>query len=338
MKKSLLVLTMMCVAHCSFAQEAVNLGLRVKWANMNLGASSPTDEGNYYAWGETKTKDIYSWETYFDIAEMKPYPKFKELNIGTTIEASKYDAARMNWGGKWRMPTEEDWMELLDKCKITHGGKTLTVTGPNGNSIVIPVTGVIIESRKQYYTYSEPIYWTSRGWSNGGCQGAKFYSSYSPRNGGKYAIELVDMKRYIGLPIRPVMDYTDEELAQSEYERQKVIDDLGLNRSELGEDDGEIYDVAETMPQFIGDINTWISTHLKYPVIAEEWGIHGDVIVSAVIERDGSITDIKEVESPDPSLSLEAVRLVKAMPKWRPGTNNGIRVRVRTKIRVRFSL
>lgn len=114
--------------------EAVDLGLSVKWAQCNVGASRPWDNGNYYAWGETYTKGSYSpdnCDTY--------YKSFND------IKGTEYDIAQSSWGGTWRIPTKTEMEELRDKCDwtwSTEGGKQgWKVTGPNGNSIFLPAAG-----------------------------------------------------------------------------------------------------------------------------------------------------------------------------------------------------
>ena len=103
----------------------------------------------------------------------------------------------------------------------------------------------------------------------------------------------------------------------------------------------KVYDVVETMPVFPGGPNAlfeYLSKNIKYPVVAEENGVQGRVIVTFVVERDGSITDVKVVKSVDPSLDKEAQRVVKSMPHWIPGTQDGSPVRVKYTVPVTFRL
>ena len=107
------------------------------------------------------------------------------------------------------------------------------------------------------------------------------------------------------------------------------------------EEETKVFDVVEQMPQFPGGnaaLFEYLSKHIKYPVIAEENGIEGRVIVTFVVERDGSITDVKVVKSVDPSLDKEAQRVVKSMPRWIPGKQNGSAVRVKYTVPVTFRL
>lgn len=103
----------------------------------------------------------------------------------------------------------------------------------------------------------------------------------------------------------------------------------------------KVFDVVEEMPQFPGGqaaLLEYLAKNIKYPVVAEENGIQGKVIVTFVVERDGSITDVKVVKSVDPSLDKEAARVVKSMPKWQPGKQNGSAVRVKYTVPVQFRL
>lgn len=103
----------------------------------------------------------------------------------------------------------------------------------------------------------------------------------------------------------------------------------------------KVFDVVEQMPQFPGGdaaLFEYLSTHIKYPTIAEDNGVQGRVIVTFVVERDGSITDVKVVKSVDPSLDKEASRVVAGMPKWIPGKQNGSAVRVKYTVPVTFRL
>ena len=115
--------------------EYVDLGLSVKWATCNVGASKPEEYGDYFAWGETSTKEEYTEENSLTYGK----------KMSDIAGNAQYDAARANWGGSWRMPTEYEWQELIDKCKWEWGKvtgvKVNKVTGPNGNSIFLPAAG-----------------------------------------------------------------------------------------------------------------------------------------------------------------------------------------------------
>ena len=102
-----------------------------------------------------------------------------------------------------------------------------------------------------------------------------------------------------------------------------------------------VFDVVEVMPQFPGGqiaMMKYIMENMKYPEQAMKEGIQGRVTVRFIVEKDGSISDVKPVLSVHPLLNKEAVRVVKSMPKWSPGKHNGKPVRVRFNLPVMFKL
>ena len=142
--------------------DCVDLGLAsgLLWAKYNMGATEPTDRGNYYAWGETSTKKKYNGSSYKhfktdDYDRVKKIYKYNEGD-GKEVLDLEDDAARANLGVGYRIPTKADWEELLDDCKWEAVTVTLPieldpaqkksvarwkVTGPNGNYIILPATG-----------------------------------------------------------------------------------------------------------------------------------------------------------------------------------------------------
>ena len=157
----------------------VDLGLSVKWATCNVGASLPSLYGNYYAWGETSTKGDYSSRMYNN---------------------PSYDTASANWGGTWRMPTDDEWTELRTKCTWTwttqNGVYGRKVTGPNGNSIFLPAAGGR-NGTSLYDAGSYGYYWSS-----------SLYESLSDSARGVYfgsgGVNRGIDDRYYGLSVRPV--------------------------------------------------------------------------------------------------------------------------------------
>ena len=125
------------------AGDAVDLGLSVKWANRNIGASSPENIGYRFYWG-----GIVPCEDYYYQADWHDFSLSTLMNQGYIDEdynlCPSYDAASQLWGGKWRMPTSAECQELLDKCewkKTTKNGLSVyLVTGPNSNVIYMPDT------------------------------------------------------------------------------------------------------------------------------------------------------------------------------------------------------
>ncbi len=133
--------------------EYVNLGLPsgTLWATCNVGADSPEDYGDYFAWGETEAKSYYDWITYKwcsgsynHITKYCTDPSHGTVDDKTVLDPED-DAARANWGGGWRMPTCEEMQELYDKCTwewtTQNSVNGYLVTGRNGNSIFLPAAG-----------------------------------------------------------------------------------------------------------------------------------------------------------------------------------------------------
>lgn len=107
------------------------------------------------------------------------------------------------------------------------------------------------------------------------------------------------------------------------------------------EEENIVFDIVEQQPMFPGGqtaLMKYLSEHTKYPVVAQENGVQGRVTVQFVVEKDGSISDVHVLRGVDPSLDKEAVRVVKSMPRWTPGKQNGINVRVNYRVPVLFRL
>ncbi len=154
--------------------EYVDLGLSVKWATCNVGASKPEEYGDYFAWGEIEPKKVYDLSTYkWCNGSQNTLTKYctncTDAQCGTVdgkkqLELSD-DAARANWGGSWRMPTEEEQRELINNCTWTwttqNGVNGCKVTSnKNGKSIFLPAAGVCIGSSLKS-AGSNGNYWSS---------------------------------------------------------------------------------------------------------------------------------------------------------------------------------
>ena len=139
--------------------EYIDLGLSVKWATCNVGASKPEEYGDYVAWGETQPKSNYDWSTYkwcngsYD-TQIKycTNSRYGTVDNKTTLELSD-DVARANWGGSWRMPTDAELTELREQC-------TWTWTAQNG------VYGYKVTSKKSGYT-NKSIFLPAAGYHGG---------------------------------------------------------------------------------------------------------------------------------------------------------------------------
>ena len=132
--------------------EYVDLGLPsgLKWAACNVGATTPEAYGNYYAWGETAKKSDYSWAKYFDTSDEGV--TFTKYTTGTkTVLNPEDDAAHINMGGAWRMPTKDEWQELIDNCTWTwtmYNGKFgyRVMSKTNGYSIFLIAAGTYLNT------------------------------------------------------------------------------------------------------------------------------------------------------------------------------------------------
>ena len=229
--------------------EYVDLGLSVKWATFNVGASKPEEYGDYFAWGETEPKSEYSWSTYkwcngYETALIK-YNTDEWYGIvdNKIITESEDDAATIYWGDDWRLPNKYEIDELRDKCTWSwinrNGTYGYKVTGPSGKSIFLPTTrymdGIELSGVNAYGSYwSSSLNTPSTAWHIG------FYSDY----GNTYAD-----KRYTGRAVRPVYGPRVEEVTalptvithavtalESDYAliMYEILDDGGSNITDAG--------------------------------------------------------------------------------------------------------
>lgn len=118
---------------------------------------------------------------------------------------------------------------------------------------------------------------------------------------------------------------------------KKEDDNISISRFFVEENEDSPLEIAEQMPEF-PNLNQWISNNLRYPIIAQERGIQGTVIVAFVVNKDGTLSNLKIKETIDPNLNKEALRVVKAMPKWTPGKQDGKNVSVKYSIPINFKL
>lgn len=202
--------------------EAVDMGLSVLWANMNVGAISQNGNGDYFAWGETSTKSsvlLFRQDYYFD----KDYTEYSAS--GKTVLDPEHDVAHVKWGGDWRMPTQSEIAELFDDTKTEwsyvneYGAeingvkcyKGMKITSKEtGKSIFLKSTGYYKDSGLEYND-SEGLYWSSTICGDESAYRLKF--SYPYGTGGYYERHDVANSsfRYCGLPVRPVCDKPSSE-------------------------------------------------------------------------------------------------------------------------------
>lgn len=143
----------------AYGHEYVDLGLSVKWATMNVGANRPEEYGEYYAWGEIETKDSYTQANYkwWD-ADKQEYTKYlKDYYKAPTLEKED-DVAAVKWGGKWRIPTIQEFRELLANCESYYdvlNGVTgyRFVSKINSNSIFLPAAGDALSNKYELHEW-----------------------------------------------------------------------------------------------------------------------------------------------------------------------------------------
>ena len=197
--------------------EYVDLGLPdgLLWATYNVGATSPEGKGDFYAWGETSVKSSYTESNYKFKSSSIGYTKYEVSIISSkkdncTVLLAQDDAATVNWGKPWRMPTDSEFASLRNNCtwtkKTINGVSGFEITGKNGNSIFLPVTG---ESQNtSVYSTSNAKYWSSSLYIEPSTFGI------STQTDSKNAIGINGSSqdksyRYYGRAIRPVVSAND---------------------------------------------------------------------------------------------------------------------------------
>lgn len=201
------------------AGEVVDLGLSVYWASCNLGASKPEEAGDYYAWGETAPKASYTDDNYsYYNSSTTEY-----IDIGSEISGTEYDAAHVNLGGEWRMPTEAEIQELINKCtwewKQINGINGYKVTGPSGNTIFLPAAGF---KTGTYLGSNNSIlhYWTST-------LSSLKTVAFELKASSSYiycTIGIVDTK-HEGYSIRPVTTNPNDTGGQTDHSQDHLVTD-----------------------------------------------------------------------------------------------------------------
>ncbi len=241
--------------------EWVDLGLPsgTLWATCNVGANAPEEYGDYFAWGETEPKEVYDWSTYAwgnDWWGLTKYCSDSEYGTVDNMEdlVPEDDAAYVNWGPSWRMPTVYQQEELVNCCIWTwttlNGVNGRMVTGPNGNTLFLPAAGYFYGSSLGYVGYYGH-YWlrTLQSSFPGNAYPLNFSSDFVGR--GSYG-------RQTGLSVRAVRVV---EEPQHEYV------DLGLPSGTLW----ATCNVGANSPEEYGDYFAWGETEAKY---SYDWGTY----------------------------------------------------------------
>lgn len=176
--------------------HAIDLGIGVKFACCNVGASAPWEYGNYYAWGEIEKKQHYVQDTYNYFRKPNKY-----INIGKDIANTKYDVAHVKWGGNWRMPRLEEILALLKYCKsrwcCMKGVYGRIFQSSNGNCIFIPAAGAQASGGMSLKETGN--YWTATQYDDHEDMATYFWFSKEHVTWRYYC------SRYCGYSVRPVM-------------------------------------------------------------------------------------------------------------------------------------
>jgi len=204
MQNKLISLFLLLLPAILQAQSPVDMGLSVKWADRNVGADNSTEQGELFAWGAIKPVPYYDWAHYplckGNFNDLTGYNL--DANLGTVdgmlTLAPKDDAARVNLGKNWRMPTDSEWKELMEKCDWTIERRGARVRSRvNGAELFLPFVGA--KSGGEVYASSLGYYWSSTLCTSS-CWSAIAVSFY-----GK-TVERPIYGRYLGCAVRAVIN------------------------------------------------------------------------------------------------------------------------------------
>lgn len=214
--------------------EAVDLGLPSgrKWANMNIGATAPEDYGIYFSWGETQPKDFYDWNSYQWGAWMEAFQEGSIKKYNTALNPED-DAATMNWGGKWRMPTKKEFEELIANTTATFELKNDSAvikltSNVNGASIYLPIAGfwngTTITTERQY-----AYYWTSTlSKETVNNKSVDAYSAFFEADGSVGDKGVASFRRPVGHTVRSVIAKSDVSVYSIAPAAAEAVD-MGLS-------------------------------------------------------------------------------------------------------------
>ena len=270
--------------------QAVDLGLPsgIKWASFNVGARAPWEYGGYYAWGETEEKEDYSWETYkwcngSDDTMTKYCTNSSYGTIDNKIALDpEDDVATVQWGGEWRIPTSDEIEELKTKCTwqetILNGINGYEITGPNGNSIFMPVAGYGV-GNGVYDLDGFGRYWSSelKSGSNDAAYGLDFGNGYYWN--GDYRWHGRSVRPVCGESIVRVVTVTSNDNGTAYIYSRDAASEIFLN--------GASVTVVATpdancrfLGWFVGDSEVAVSVDVAYTFIVAE-----DVELTAMFEE-----------------------------------------------------
>ena len=253
--------------------EYVDLGLPsgLKWATCNVGADKPEDYGDYFAWGEVNTKKEFGYGS--------SYKKVNKKNISGDV---RYDAARANWEGGWRIPTAEEFKELKDKCvwewTTNKDKKGYKIIGPNGNSIFLPAAGNIY-GKEVSFAENDGYYWSSMI-NDESYSDFIIYLSFS-----SYDYEISDYgSGNKGLSIRPVcssVEYVD--VVGYNYKDKFYEDEIYYG---IFQEDEDYYD------EYFEPIEIEFDSHSLSAFVGMAMGFHLDYAYASYGTDDNYVTQV----------------------------------------------
>lgn len=260
------------------SDDYVDLGLSVKWGTCNIGAENPEEAGDYYSWGETESKSVYDWSSYkYCNGSNTTITKYCTLSSKGSVDnkihlEAEDDIAHVCWGDNWRMPTNAEYDELFNNCTwswVTQNGvKGYRITGTNGNSIFLPITGYKDGSTLKAYA-SSGYYWSSTLKVDGPTQGKRLtYNSSTKLNG--------QAGRHYGFAVRPV--YSDDPTSG--------VIGISLDKSLESVPRGDSISIVATVSAKTGSVNKdvqWSSSDTSIATVDYDGMVTAVSIGNAVI-------------------------------------------------------
>jgi hypothetical protein len=239
-----------------------------------VGATTPLEFGDFFAWGETEPKDTYNWETYIwcdgdaCTSSNRSLTKYCDRNAYGKLDGKlslelEDDAAHVKWGGDWHTPTTEDFQELMDYCTFVYDDideaqtiEGFKIIGPNGNSIIMPAAGYRRNStsyNNSFYYWSANLMMNDNQSTNGGRNAACL------RHVNSEEADFTGKNRYVGHPVRPVLSkYTpvvENTEAPKSYRNHDLVD-LGLPSGTLW----ATCNLGASSPEGYGCYYSWAET------------------------------------------------------------------------------
>jgi len=239
--------------------KEVDLGLPsgIKWANMNIGANNMKEYGSYFAWGETEPSTDYAWSSY-KWGSWNENLKRASLTKYNNALNPEDDAASTNWGGKWRMPTKDEFQELIDNCDaqfetLSNDSVVVKFTSKkNGKSIYLPLAGWF-NGRHITWERQFGYYWTSTVGENPMNAYTACFTIEKYEDQDLISVISEGHRRPVGKPVRPVIGKDDESPAPAGVEAV----DLGLSVKWAN------MNVGASAPEAWGSYYAWGETHTK---------------------------------------------------------------------------